>query len=185
MTTKISALAILGMLSLSACGVQNSLAGSGGSTGSIGSAGSAGSGGSSGNSSGGSSGNSSGGSFGSFGGQETEAVARGEAEYIDPRAFVNVIKSISSERTRGGTILRVVGEVPSQGYYNVALVPVEDDNPRELLFEFRASAPTFPQAGPTVRSREIYASVFVSERLEPGVRTLRVRGLDASRTVRR
>lgn len=166
------------MLSLGGCALQNSLAGSGGSSGSIGSVGS---GGSSGNSSGGSAG----GSFGSFGGQETQAVARGEAEYIDPRAFVNVIKSISSERTRGGTILRVVGEVPSQGYYNVALVPVEDDNARELLFEFRAAAPQFPSPGPTVRSREIYVSVFVSERLEPSARTLRVRGLETSRSVRR
>ena len=164
------------MISLGACALQNSMGGS---------AGSAGSGGSSGNSSGSSAGGSLGGSFGSFGGQEAEAVVRGEEEYIDPRAFVNVIKSISSERTRGGTILRVVGEVPSQGYFNVALVLVEDDNPRELLYEFRAAAPNFPTPGPTVRSREIYASVFVPKLLEPGVRTLRVRGLDTSRTVRR
>ena len=163
---KLKSLLIFGLLGLSACGVQNSLSGSGGSLNSANSSASAGS-----------SGNSSGGSFGSVGsagGNDDTVVAVTRTEYIDPRAFVNVIKSITSERTRGGTILRVVGEVPGQGYYNVDLVPVVSENSREMLFEFRAAAPRFPQPGPTTRSREIYAAIFVSELEQPGARTLRV-----------
>ena len=175
---KLQAILTLGLLGLSACGVQNSL---GGSAGSLNSANSSASAGSSGNSSGGSLG----GSFGSVGGQSDEPEIISASEYKDPRAFVNVIKSIQSDKTRGGTILRVVGAVPGQGYHNVDLVFVESENPREMLFEFRAAAPAIPQAAPTVRSRELHVAVFVSELDEPQARVLRVRALDNSRTVRR
>ena len=79
MTLKLVHFAIFGCLALGACGIQNSLGSSAGSANSAGSG------------SGNSSRNSSIGSFGSWGGEPDTPTVVTEEEFIDPRAFVNVI----------------------------------------------------------------------------------------------
>jgi hypothetical protein len=147
-----------------------------GGSGSIGSAGSAQSVGSGGSSSG----------SGSFGGrrdaEEQQAVA---LKPKDTRAFVPVLKSAKLDKTKGGLILRVEGQMERVGYYNLELVLIEDGSASVITYEARAAAPRIGKSATTERSRDVDLATFIKDKYVPSARTIVVQGLNNKLSIRR
>lgn len=150
---------------LTACGGSGSI-GSGGSAQSIGSGGS-------------STGS------GSFGTRRQEQETVVPVKPVDSRAFVPVLKSAKLDRTKGGSILRVEGQMDRVGYYDLELVLVEDGSASTLTYEVRAAAPRIGYGVTTERSRDVDVATFVNDSFVPSARTIVVKGLRNTLTLRR
>jgi len=135
--------------------------------------------GGSGNSSAGSAGS---GSFGSKRSQQTEVAT---SEPTDSRAFVSNLKSVRLEPTKGGHILRVIGEMGRVGYYDLELVLIDDFASDVITYEARTAAPAIGHSNPSVKSREVVLGAFIAESYRPSARTILVQGLNRSVRVKR
>lgn len=124
--------------------------------------------------------------FNWFGQDRSEAAAAPAEERVDARPFVDRVISVNIERVSGGIIVRATGLPPWQGYYDVALTPLNDDLPGDgvLRFAFRAFPPEGPTRAGTASSRELLAGIFVSAQDLAAVRVIEVVGAENKRSVR-
>ncbi|MCV2892187.1 hypothetical protein [Lentibacter sp. XHP0401] len=141
--------------------------------------------------------------FNWFGKSRSEQVVQGEVNPLIPKRSsfkraeqtyqgvpVDQILELSVERAAGGAIVRVKGLSPTLGAYNVQLVP--DVDPEEgasplptLEYTLKAEYSTRSRPNAPATSRELNAAVFVPEEQLIGVRTIRVKGAQNARSVRR
>ena len=140
-----------------------------------------------GNSGDGSSSANSAGSAGSFGlrKRSEEPIVPQLAQTIDKRAFIPFVKSAVLDSTKGGSILRVVGDTGVQGYHDIGLVQSDDSTPELLVFEFRATLPKPGQAANTERSKQVHAAVFVSDFTFPSAKGILIRAAQNTIILRR
>lgn len=82
-------------------------------------------------------------------------------ESLDPRPLVRSVTSASIEQANGGVIVRATGLPPTQGWWQVDLMPLPIEN-GELVLEFRTFAPLDAAAQGTPRSREVTAAYTIS-----------------------
>ncbi|MEM9522961.1 MAG: hypothetical protein AAF982_03040, partial [Pseudomonadota bacterium] len=84
--------------------------------------------------------------FNWFGQDQSETAAVSEDGPVDARPLVDRIMSVNIERVSGGIIVRATGLPPWQGYYDIALTPMNGGLPIDgvLRFAFRAFPPAEP-----------------------------------------
>ncbi len=93
------------------------------------------------------------------------------------------LREAAAERALFGVIVRVDGEAPSQGYYGAQLRPLAGSTADTLNFELVAVPPAGAEAVGSARSRELSAAVFVPNLMLKKLRTVRVSGGGAVRTL--
>ena len=123
-----------------------------------------------------------------FGGAEsvdTVQAAPDAAGVADPRPLVPQVTALRVDRTPGGAIVRATGLPPRQGWWSGALLPVPDDDPAVLSYQFRAVPPAEATRVSTPRSREVVVADFVTDQTLAGVRQIRVAGAANALAVRR
>lgn len=104
---------------------------------------------------------------------------------VDTRALVPVVKSAVLDATKGGAILRVVGDAGEQGYHNVGLVQSDKSTPELLVYEFKATPSKPGIVGSTKRSTEVQAAAFVSEFTIPTARAILIQASQNTIILRR
>ncbi len=95
----------------------------------------------------------------------------------DSRELLPVISSLEAQPFGAGGVILIAGGVPPTfGYYDAALVPVNDGQPieGELVFEFRAAPPVGDVEVGTEESRELTTATTLTEAELSGVGTIRV-----------
>ncbi len=96
----------------------------------------------------------------------------------DSRELLPVISSLEAQPfgSDGGVILIAAGVPPTFGYYDAALVPVNDGQPieGELVYEFRAAPPVGDVEVGTEESRELTVARTLTVNELRGVETIRV-----------
>jgi hypothetical protein len=123
----------------------------------------------------GSSGGSSGGFFGKR--RPKETVLEQRIEEPDIRVLIPVVNEVKVDKYRGGALIRARGTVDRQGYSEINLVAVNDGLPDEngvVTYEFKGEKPLITVAGPTARSKEVYAGASITARRLPSVKRIRV-----------
>ncbi|MGR3512806.1 MAG: hypothetical protein ACU0GG_08580 [Paracoccaceae bacterium] len=116
--------------------------------------------------------------FNWFGSAELESTASATVEIEeDERPRVAQITSLRIEPTPTGAIVRATGLPPTQGWYDVELVP-ESDGPvnGEMVYVMRAAAPDGALRTSTVQSREVSAGRVLSQQDLAATRLVRVIG---------
>lgn len=82
----------------------------------------------------------------------------------DDRSLSGQITELRMEPMPGGAILRATAVMPSQGWWEAELVPVEKEPvDGKMVYEFRSYAPIKAAGVSTPRSRSITAAVFLSD----------------------
>ncbi len=106
----------------------------------------------------------------------------------DERELIPVVSSVQAQPFGGSDsiILIATGVPPTFGYYDPALVPVNDGQPidGELVFELRAAAPAEEAEIGTEESREISVATTLTQRQLQGVESVRVIGAVNEQVVR-
>ena len=117
--------------------------------------------------------------------EQSTAYTRNPA--ADPRPLIAQIVELRVEQVPGGAIVRATGLPSRQGYYDAALVPLNDEKPVDgvLSYQFRVSAPFQPTRVGTPQSREVLVGRYVSTQTLDGVRQIRVSGSANALAVRR
>lgn len=118
---------------------------------------------------------------------ETRAVANARiAPEADPRIPVAQVTQLAVEPVPGGAIIRATGLPPTQGYWDVSLVPDPvPDGGSELVYRFLVQPPPTPRPAGTPMSREVTAGVFASDFRLEGIRRITVTGETNARSVNR
>ncbi|NBD29638.1 MAG: hypothetical protein GVY31_06315 [Alphaproteobacteria bacterium] len=102
---------------------------------------------------------------------------------VDQRVPVQTITALTIDRTPYGAIVTATGRTDIQGYFNAELVPVSTDG-GTLTLELRAEAPpAFTAMGPA-RSRQITVAYTLDRADLAAIRTVRVTGVENSRSAR-
>lgn len=116
--------------------------------------------------------------FNWFGDAEpVEATPVIEAPRInDGRVPVQQVTELRIEQIPAGAIVHATGLPPRQGYFNVALVPVNQDIVQNsvLVLQLRASPPLTDTRTGTEQSRELITGLFVSEQALQGITQIQV-----------
>ncbi|MCE2521909.1 MAG: hypothetical protein J4F49_01635 [Rhodobacteraceae bacterium] len=98
----------------------------------------------------------------------------------DERELIPVISGVQAQPFGGGgSIILIATGIPSTfGYYDAALVPVNEGKPvdGELVLELRANAPDGEVETGSEQSREISVATTLTERQLEGVQSVRVIG---------
>ena len=128
--------------------------------------------------------------FNWFGGSRSQTNEVVEVDgRIDSRGriLVDQINSMRVNRTPGGAVIEVAALPPSQGFWDVELVAVNDGIQLDgvLAFEFRVAEPLGFQPEGTPVSREVVAATAVSAARLQNVSEIRVIGLRNFRSSRR
>jgi hypothetical protein len=123
--------------------------------------------------------------FNWFGRSERVETIAPLQEKRDPRLLVADVVSLTIEPYSGGAIIRATGVMETQGWWNVDLVEVENDDPTHLLLDFRSLPPVTQTDVGTVRSREVTAAMTVSPRKLEDITRVTVQGAQSARTTRR
>jgi hypothetical protein len=101
-----------------------------------------------------------------------------------PRALA--LREAALEPGLHGTILRVIGEAPTQGYYGAALRPLGSGDPDAagvLSFELVATPPAAAGTVGPARTRTLSAAIFVPNKALEDLRGFRVAGAGAVETL--
>ena len=119
--------------------------------------------------------------------QESIAPAGGWEDGSDRRALVPVVIEAELLRTPEGAVLRATGQMPSQGWWDVQLRPVNDARPvgDALIYEFVAAGPLTATAVGSEASRQVTAGVKIGNAQLANVRRVVVRGAQNARELRR
>lgn len=117
---------------------------------------------------------------------ETRAAAAAPRAAADPRRAVAQVTALAVEPTAGGAIVRATGLPPTQGHWDVSLVPEPaEDGSDELVYRMLVAPPPVPRPAGTPMSREVTAGVFLSAIRLEGIRRITVAGEANARTVTR
>lgn len=122
-----------------------------------------------------------------FGGDREERVRVTEtvaAVPADPRPLVAEVVALAVEQTTSGALVRATGLVPTQGYFDAALVEVQRGD-GALVYEFRAAPPIGGGLPGPARSREVLVAVALDQSDLRGLRTITVIGQTNRRSVDR
>jgi hypothetical protein len=103
----------------------------------------------------------------------------------ETRPLVESVLDLKVEPIPGGAIVRARGLPPSQGWWDAELVPVPQDDPSTLLYEFRLSPPDRATDVNVPRSREIDVAIYVSDYKLEFVSEIIVQGAGNARSARR
>lgn len=106
------------------------------------------------------------------------------AAATDPRPLLDRIETAELVPSGDGAILRATGVAPVQGYWDGALVEVEEGDPGVLSYAFRAEPPADPARVSTERSREVAVALRLTPRDLAGIREIRVAGAGNARALR-
>ncbi len=124
--------------------------------------------------------------FNWFGRAEPVAATPVAAQRVpaDGRLPVREITALRIEQVPAGAIVHATGLPPRQGYFNVALVPL-DFQEGVLTYQLRATPPLQPTRVGTPQSREVIEGLFVSEQTLEGIVQIRVLAETNALAVRR
>lgn len=114
-----------------------------------------------------------------------EITVAADGAVVDGRRLANQILSLKVDAFPGGAIVRTIALPPTQGFWDAELVEIEDEDPSNVVYEFRLLPPVAQRRQGTQRSREIIAGATLSRIRLQGVRTITVVGAQNRRTVRR
>ncbi len=105
----------------------------------------------------------------------------------DPRPLVDQITQMSVEPFPGGVIVRATALQPTQGWWDAALIPVNEARPVDgvVTFRFVAAPPPAPTRVSTPQSRELTAAVYVSDARLAGARQVTVISATGARSAGR
>lgn len=124
--------------------------------------------------------------------EPTLAPREGYDPNTDPRPVVQQVTALQVDRVPGGALVTATGLPPTQGHWSAGLVaeatgasgrPLRDGS--TLAFEFRLLPPQSPQPSGPAQSRELTATVYLTDQDMQGVRTITVKGLTNQRSARR
>jgi hypothetical protein len=104
------------------------------------------------------------------------------ADAAEASVLVPYIQEAAAERGLRGTILRVRGVTPTQGYFDAELRPIGAEG-GVVLYEFRAKPPLEPQAVGPERTRLLTAADFLSVRELRDITNARIVGAGNSVSV--
>lgn len=108
----------------------------------------------------------------------------GYPESDDLRPVVGQIRNVSTERTPYGVIVHVNAIMPNQDYFDLDLVEVASNDPRELVFELRGWRPQVVGVVGTERQRQVDVATFISQQTVQSIRVIRINGAGNSQTTR-
>lgn len=111
--------------------------------------------------------------------------ARSVVTEVDNRELIGTVTDLRIERTSGGAIVRATGIAATQGFYNADLVAVRAETAGQLRYQFRVQRPAGQPAIGGTAGREIVVAKFVSDQDLAGIGSIRVEGVQGSRTSRR
>lgn len=120
--------------------------------------------------------------FNWFGGSTEEDTVAVVEVVTDPRPLVAEVTALTIDRTPTGAIVRARGLPPTQGWWAAELVPVETEDPADVVYEFRVVPPPAATPVSTPRSREIVVAAFIPNLQLAQVRRITVRGQNSART---
>ena len=125
--------------------------------------------------------------FNWFGKSKSERVQVVEAVPGDPRPLVQQVTALEVARQPGGAIIHATGLPPTQGWWEAALLPVNDGVAENgtLTYRFVVSQPPEARRVSTPQSRELTAAVFLSDIRLQDVSRIVVEGATNSRSVAR
>ena len=105
----------------------------------------------------------------------------------DGRLPVQQITALRIEKVPAGAIVHATGLPPRQGYFDVALVPINAGVAESdvLTLQLRATPPFAATRTGTPQSREVLVGLFVSEQTLEGVSQIRVLAETNALAVRR
>lgn len=124
-------------------------------------------------------------------GESAEEDPRGDlgpsALTTDNRPLVPQVTQMRIDRTASGAIVRAEAVMPSAGWWDAELVPVNDARPVDgvLTLRFVAAAPREPIATQNVRARTIVAAYTLSLAQLDVIGSIVVQGAENSRRSRR
>ena len=123
--------------------------------------------------------------FGDSNAEKTIKSVPVKATSIDPRARLQRVTEITNFVTTNGIIIVAKGLPPTQGFWNPALLPRNEEKPVDgfLTYEFRAQAPTDQVLIGTERSREIEAAKTITQDKLVGVKGIRIIARDNTMTL--
>lgn len=107
------------------------------------------------------------------------------SEAEDPRLLVAQITDLRIEPMMGGAIVNATGLPPRQGFWDAELVAREVDGNGVLVYDFRVFPPLDATEANTVRSRQITAGAFLTNRQLEDIRQIIVQGEANALTSRR
>lgn len=113
---------------------------------------------------------------------------RSQADSSELTTPISSITELRVERVPGGAIIRATGLDATQGAFNVALVPEnEDEEPVDgvLTYSFERQLPEQPQAVGPEQTREVVAARSLTDQQLQRVRTIRIVAANNARQVRR
>lgn len=118
---------------------------------------------------------------------ETLAPSNGWDNTTDRRALVPVVRSMEVLRTPEGAVIRATGVTSTQGWWDVELRPINDEEPVDgaLIYEFVLAAPRAQTGAGPEQSRTVTAAVKVSNYTLAGVNRIVVRGAQNAQSARR
>ncbi|GAA3873321.1 hypothetical protein [Celeribacter arenosi] len=114
----------------------------------------------------------------------TLAPRKGYPAFVDTRAFAPSITALDFLRTATGSVLSVTTVVPTLGYADAALVPVEHDDGSILILEFRLRAPKDVPGIGSVSQREITVARAISNQELAQLTQIQIRSASGVRTLR-
>jgi len=122
-----------------------------------------------------------------FGGAEPAAAAAPSVvDREDPRALAGQITALKVEPMPGGAIVRATAVMPTQGWWEAELVPVEKEPvDGRMVYEFRTFPPVTQADISTPQSRSITAAVFLSDIRLSQIASVTVQGATNGLTARR
>lgn len=125
--------------------------------------------------------------FNWFGKSRSEQVQVVDGVAQDPRPLVSEVTALDVARQPGGAIIRASGLPPTQGWWDAALLPVNDGiaDKGTLTYRFVVNQPLEPRRVSTPQSREVTAAVFLSDIRLQDVGRIVVQGASNSRSVSR
>lgn len=124
--------------------------------------------------------------------EPTLAPAEGYQANVDTRPVVDQVTALQVDRVPGGALVTATGLPQTQGHWAAALIaeatgpsgrPLRDG--ATLGFEFRVAPPETPTRSGPPQSRELTATVYLTDQDLTGVRTITVKGLRNQRSARR
>ena len=104
----------------------------------------------------------------------------------DDRSLAGQITELKMEPMPGGAILRATAVMPTQGWWEAELVPVDKEPVGgKMVYEFRTYAPIKAAGVSTPHSRSITAAVFLSDIKLEQINSVTVQGASNGLTTRR
>ena len=125
--------------------------------------------------------------FNWFGGAEQAQPAQPSVvDAEDPRALAHQVTALKVDLMPGGAIVRATAVMPTQGWWEAELVPVEKrPTDGKMVYEFRVYPPISRADVSTQQSRTVNVAVFLSDIALSTLSSITVQGATNGLTTRR